>query len=78
MINTPFHSLFKTDVKMYDFFKPQDGWVELPSMNEGRAFHGCGLATKGDGTQLLVVVGNFWGEKTAEAYEFGVDGSTWM
>lgn len=66
---------------MYDFYKPQDGWTALPSMNVSRNNHGCGLATKNDGTKLLVVFGGRPGINNAEAYEW-VDGgettSTWQ
>ena len=42
---------------MYDFFADQ--WTELPSMQTGRLYHGCGLARKQDGTLQVVVAGGF-------------------
>ena len=59
---------------MYDFRSPDDGWTALPSMNNARAHHACGMATKANGTVHLVVGGGH-GEISSEVISIG--DATW-
>ena len=49
---------------MFDF--ANELWTELPSMQTGRDDHGCGLATKSDGTVEVIVAGGDSGTDTIE------------
>ena len=60
---------------MYDFYKPEDGWTDLPDMTNPAAYHTCGSATKDDGTQLIVVAGQN-GSNLSETWVEGAAGWT--
>ena len=49
-------------------------WTPLANMQTARRYHGCGLATKSDGTMEVVVAGGV-GFDTVEIYNF--ESNTW-
>jgi len=50
-----------SDVRMYSLnpLSGQDSWVQEPSMKTGRSSHGCGLIKGDNGTEIVVVGGDF-------------------
>ena len=53
---------------MYEF--DSKTWSLLPDMNTPRYLHGCGLATKSDGTSAQAVVAGGNGVITVEIFDF--------
>ena len=57
---------------MYDFTSSK--WTELTNLRQARIGHGCGTATKSDGSSVAVVAGGL-GTNSVEIYNFNV--GTW-
>ena len=48
-------------------------WYDLPPMNHGRWFHGCGHFTNSPGGNVLLVAGGYDGHNTLDSCEILVD-----